>query len=259
MRVAMQDPRREAPGRFPCLAASPSFGKEIASIGAMPTPHRRALIEQSTGLSPYALTPRALDRLASLLADLGPAATAETGCGASTLVFSEFSRTHTVFALDEFGVFKRVQEAGLLGPARLEFIAGPTQRTLPQHRFQTPLDAVLLDGPHAYPFPDLEYFHLYPQLRSGGVLVIDDLQIRSVHNLFEFVRRDEMFRLEAIVDRTAFLRRTAVPAFPVDADGWERQGYNQSELLRFTWRERLRRRAPSWLRVGMRRFRMFAP
>ena len=220
-------------------------------------PDLHSIIEHASGLSPYSLPRRALERLARLLADLRPAATVETGCGASTLIFSRFSRAHTVFAFDEFGVFERVKGAGMAGPAGLEFVPGPTQRTLPQHRFETPLDAVLLDGPHAYTFPDLEYFYLYPHIRAGGALVIDDLQIPSVHHLFEFVRRDEMFELEAVVERTAFFRRTGAPTFPPDADGWERQGYNSSELLRFTWREQLRRRLPPWVQAGVRRLRAF--
>ncbi len=223
-----------------------------------PVPDLTSIIEQASCLSAYTLPPRTLDRLASLLAHLRPEATAETGCGASTLVFSRFSRAHTVFAFNEFGVFERVRAANLAGPAKLEFVEGPTQRTLPQYRFRTVLDAVLLDGPHAYPFPDLEYFYFYPQIRSGGALVIDDLQIRSVHNLFEFLRRDEMFELEAVVHRTAFFRRTDAPTFPSEADGWEDQAYNARELLRFTWREQLRRRIPSWARAAVRRPRWYS-
>ena len=220
-------------------------------------PDLQSIIEQASSLSPYSLPPRVLEHLASLLADLRPIATAETGCGASTLLFSRFSRAHTVFAFDQFGVFEKVKEAGLAGSAELEFVPGPTQRTLPQYRFEAPLDAVLLDGPHAYPFPDLEYFYFYPHIRKGGALVIDDLQIPSVHHLFEFVRRDEMFELETVAERTAFFRRTDAPTFPPEADGWERQAYNSRELLRFTWREQLKRRLPAWARAPLRRLRAF--
>ncbi len=225
----------------------------------MPAPDGRSIIEQASCLSPYALPPRTLDRFARLLADLRPDATAETGCGASTLVFSKFSRVHTVFAFNEFDVFERVRAANLAGRAKLEFVEGPTQRTLPQYRFRSVLDAVLLDGPHAYPFPDLEYLYFYPRIRSGGVLVIDDLQIRSVHNLFEFVRRDAMFELEAVVHRTAFFRRTDEPTFPSEADGWSDQSYNARELLRFTWRDQLRRRMPAWARAVVRSLRGNSP
>lgn len=193
------------------------------------------LIERASRASPWTLPPRVLEQLATLLEELQPTATAETGCGASTLVFGHYSPNHAVFAFNEFDVFDKVRAPGV------GFVEGPTQRTLPHHCFQTPLDAVLLDGPHAYPFPELEYFHFYPHVREGGTLVMDDIQIPTVHRLFDFVRRDAMWELETVVHRTAFLRRTSAPVFPPDADGWERQRFNERELWRYTWRDRLRR------------------
>ncbi len=211
-----------------------------------------SLIDEALELSPYPLARGTLEYLAERLAELQPVATAETGCGASTLVFSRFSRSHTVFSFDEFGVFDRVRNSSSLGGAEIEFVGGPTQETLPGHRFVGELDAVLIDGPHAYPFPDVEYFHFYPRIRADGMLIVDDLQIRTVHNLFKFLRQDVMFDLEAVVHQTAFFRRTAAPAFPSDGDGWAEQGYNRTELLRYTWRERLRRYAPESIRKLVR-------
>jgi hypothetical protein len=109
-------------------------------------------------------------------------------------------------------------------------------------------DAVLLDGPHAYPFPELEYFFLYPHLDTGALLIVDDIQIRGVHNLFEFLRRDRMFRLDEVVHTTAFFTRTDEPTFSPAADGWWEQEYNRRPLLRYVWRERLK----SWLPPGLR-------
>lgn len=194
----------------------------------------RELTERASRASPWALPPRTLEHLAKLLEELQPVATAETGCGASTVIFADHSLSHTVFAFNEFDVFDKVRANSV------EFVEGPTQRTLPHHRFQTTLDAVLLDGPHAYPFPELEYFHFYPHIREGGALILDDIQIPTVHRLFEFVRRDAMWELGTMVHRTAFLRRTGAAVFPDDADGWERQRFNRSELWRYTWRDRLR-------------------
>ena len=211
------------------------------------------IIRQSAKYSPYALPPAVLRELARILGAMNKPETAETGCGASTLVFSQFSRRHAVFAFDEFNVFGRVNASKLRGEADLEFVEGPTQQTLPRRRFTAALDAVLLDGPHAFPFPALEYFHFLPYLRPGGVLVIDDLQIRGVHDLYRFLRRDAMFEVETVISRTAFLRRTDAPTFAGDADGWENQGYNARPLLRFTWWERLRNRFPEPARGNGRR------
>ena len=40
---------------------------------------------------------------------------------------------------------------------------------------------VLIDGPHGYPFPEIEYFYFYPRLKPGALLVVDD--IRRVRQL----------------------------------------------------------------------------
>ena len=181
---------------------------------------------------------------------------AETGSGASTLLFSQFSEDHTVFAADAgSGSVRNVEASALLRPDVVRFIEGPTQRTLPAYHFSNKLDAVLLDGPHAYPFPELEYYFLYPHLDTGALLIIDDIQIRSVHNLFAFLQRDSMFRLDEVVHTTAFFTRTDAPTFSPTADGWWEQEYNRRPLLRYYWRERLKSLLPPGLRAGLSRIK----
>lgn len=173
---------------------------------------------------------------------------AETGCGATTLLLSHLSQNHTVFALDVGGSTSSVRNSSLLRPGIVKFIDGPSQRTLPQHRFDAKLQFALIDGAHAYPFPDLDYYYLYPHLDAGALLVIDDIHIRSIRNLFEFLRRDPMFRLEAVVRTTALFRRTDAPAFDPYGDDWQRQGYNRQTLWRHDWRSRLKKLLPGVLR-----------
>jgi hypothetical protein len=43
---------------------------------------------------------------------------------------------------------------------------------LPQYHF-TRLQLVLIDG-YGYPFPDLQYYFLYPHLETGALLILDD-------------------------------------------------------------------------------------
>jgi hypothetical protein len=181
---------------------------------------------------------------------------AETGSGASTLLFSHVSEKHTVFALDDnSGSVVNVRRSPLLRADRVTFIEGPTQQTLLRHRFADKLQLALIDGPHAYPFPDLEYYFLYPHLDTGALLILDDIHIRSVHNLFEFLRRDAMFDLVEVVGSTAFFRRTAAPVFNPLGDGWPEQGYNKKPLLQYVWRESARNLIPSPLRNGLQRWR----
>lgn len=163
----------------------------------------------------------------------------ETGCGATILLLSHLSKHHTVFALDIGESVTNVRRSPLLREGVVSFVEGPSQRTLSHHYFAEKLQLALIDGPHAYPFPDLEYYFLYPHLETGALLILDDIQIRSIHNLFDFLRSDAMFRLDEVVRNTAFFTRTAAPAFDPLGDGWRGQRYNEHTLLRYDWRSKL--------------------
>ena len=158
--------------------------------------------------------------------------TAETGSGKSSLLFSHLAKRHLVFAMDDGnGSVRRVQESPLLKPGVVEFIEGPTQKTVPAHAFAEPLQIVMLDGPHGYPFHHLEYYHFYPHLAAGGLLIVDDIDIPSIHDMYKFLKKDEMFELIEVAHTTAFFRRTAAPVFDPLADGWWLQGYNKRKKI----------------------------
>lgn len=196
------------------------------------------------------LSDRALRYLDAVLAGLDSPRTVETGAGRSTLVFSWRSRAHTVFALDTGESVSKPLDSPLRGPASIFVVDGPTQKTLFDYVFQEPIDLALLDGPHGFPFTALEYFRLYTHIRAGGFLVVDDVQIRSVGDLYRFLRADDMWSLDRRVDNTAFFVRTNAPAIDPLSDSWWLQGYNRPGVLR----EFARRRAPQWVRRLGRRF-----
>ena len=166
----------------------------------------RATLHTAGAISPGALTAIARYAGARLIRN-----SVETGCGATTLLLSHLSRNHKVFALDIGNSVSSVRRSSMLQAEVVTFIEGPSQRKLPSHRFSQKLQLALIDGPHAYPFPDLEYYFLYSHLDRGALLILDDIQIRSVHNLFQFLRSDSMFRLEEVVRSTAFFSRTEAP------------------------------------------------
>jgi len=153
--------------------------------------------------------------------------TMETGSGRSTLLLSHLSSHHTVFSIDDGNSIANVRHSELLNVNAVTFVEGPTQQTLSKYTFDHPLDFALLDGPHAYPFPDLEYYFVYPHLRVGGLLVIDDIHIPTVRNLYRFLCKDAMFEVEAVTRNTAFFRRTSAPTFDPLGDGWVDQNYNK--------------------------------
>jgi hypothetical protein len=153
---------------------------------------------------------------------------AETGSGKTTLLFSQLSEDHTVFALDCGGSVNRVKNSALFNPKTVTYIEGPSQVTLPSHVFKDKLQIALIDGPHAYPFPDLEYYYFYPHICEGGLLLIDDINIPTIDRMFEIIKADEMFELIEIVESTAFFRRTAAPLIDPLGDDWQLQGFNRS-------------------------------
>lgn len=176
--------------------------------------------------------PRPLAALAKRLSNRRIKFSAETGSGASTLLFSHCSDQHLVFTIDSGGgSVVNVKASPLLRSDHVIWIEGPTQLTLPTYRFQHTLQAALIDGPHAYPFPDLEYYYLYRHLETGALLVIDDIQIPTIQNLFDFLRNDQMFVLDEVVDTTAFFTRSDAPTFCPTGDSWWEQRYNKMPPL----------------------------
>lgn len=151
----------------------------------------------------------------------------ETGCGLSTLLLSNLSERHTAFTLPLGDSLQNTQSHPYLRFETTKFVVGPSQVTVPKWQFSDPVDFALIDGPHAYPFPDLEYYFIYPHIRPGGVLVIDDIHIPTIQRLYEFLRDDEMWEHRGDARTTAFFRRTASPIFDPLGDNWPGQRYNR--------------------------------
>ena len=180
------------------------------------------------------------NRVLRAVAERSPARiehSAETGTGRTTLLFTAISRHHLVFARDDRAdgrTLDRVRESDLLTSGVAEFIVGPTQTTLPGYELPEALDLVFLDGPHGFPFPHLEYYYFYPRVRAGGMLIVDDIQIPTVRQLYRFLRRDRMWHLNGVVARTAFFTRTTATTLDPLGDSFDRQGYNRSPWLTST-------------------------
>jgi predicted O-methyltransferase YrrM len=189
--------------------------------------------ENSAGFAHSAgsLPLRTLLRIEQLLTGT-PIVSAETGCGKSTILFSRISSRHKVFCLDDrdegsnssVGYFMNCAATRM---ENLEIVFGPTQVALPAYRDHVPYDLVFIDGPHGFPFPELEYYFFYPHLKTGGVLVIDDIHIPTVGRLADFISEDRMFEKIEFIGATAVFRRTDASVFDPHGDGWWLQDFNR--------------------------------
>jgi hypothetical protein len=155
---------------------------------------------------------------------------AETGCGASTVLFAHYGAEHHVYAYDDTiypnSSVNFAKTFKSFNDAKVTWHFGPTQHTLVQSPPSGKFDMVLIDGPHGYPWPEFEYAFFYHLLNEDGILVIDDIHIPTIRNMFTFLLEDDMFFLDSVVLTTAFFRRTSMPTFPPDGDHWWMQRYN---------------------------------
>ena len=158
----------------------------------------------------------------------------ETGCGKTTILLSNLSAHHHVFAFDdraeERSSIRYYEDCPLFKRERTTEVLGATQLTLPGYQFTEPIDLALLDGPHGYPFPELEYYYVYPKLRPGALLVIDDIHIPTIHRLHTFLAEEEMFDLVHVERTTSFFLRTDAATFSPLGDGWEFQAFNKARF-----------------------------
>jgi len=154
----------------------------------------------------------------------------ETGCGASTIVFAQYSVHHTVYCYDDRSEIGSSVNYAQNFPGfrhdRVNWMYGPTQRTIFKEPLTQLVDIVLIDGPHGYPFPELEYFAFYTWLKPGGILIVDDIHIPTINNLYRFLLQDDSFRSHGVALTTAYFERTHTPAFNMEGDDWWLQRYN---------------------------------
>jgi predicted O-methyltransferase YrrM len=124
-----------------------------------------------------------------LVTDTDPGArTLETGCGYSTVAFALAGARHTAISprVYEHDRVRQWCAAHDIALDTVEFVAGESQVVLPSLPAD-PLDVVLVDGDHAFPSPFIDWYYTAHRLRTGGLVVIDDTQLRTAALLAEFL------------------------------------------------------------------------
>ena len=72
-----------------------------------------------------------------------------------------------------------------------------------------PIDILFIDGCHAHPFPQLDWYLAAPRVRTGGIVIVDDIQLPGPASLHRFLRGDDHWEL--VIDAgywSAFRRRS---------------------------------------------------
>lgn len=158
--------------------------------------------------------------------------TIETGSGVSTVLFAALQTDHICCTLmpDERERILQYCRAHGLPLDGLRFELGSSHESLPRVQAAgTEVDLALIDGSHGFPFPAIDWFYTGAMLRSGGVSVIDDVNLPAVQTLLDFVGRDPRWRrLVGSPKWAAFERAESGPL----AEDWTAQSfYTRSPVL----------------------------
>jgi predicted O-methyltransferase YrrM len=141
--------------------------------------------------------------------------TIETGAGASTVVFAASGARHTAISPDP-SEHQRVRDycrqAGV-DDSRITFCAGLSDDVLPSllGRDRT-LDVAFIDGAHSFPLPAIDWYYITRALKTGGTVLVDDVPIPAVAQVFRHMSLEPNWRLQEILDnRTAAFTLLAPP------------------------------------------------
>ena len=165
--------------------------------------------------------------------------TLETGCGYSTIQFAAIGTWHTVVSpLEQEHARVRAWCGEHDVPLkRLQFLAQASEEALPKLSPDEPLDLVLVDGAHAFPWPYLDWFYTADLLRQGGRVIVDDTQLRAPRMLFEFLREERgRWLLVREFDRTAIFEKLVPRA--LESPIWREQPWGARPLSKTAMRLR---------------------
>jgi hypothetical protein len=155
--------------------------------------------------------------------------TLETGAGSSTLVFAAGGAEHVAVTPDadeEERIRAECRRRGI-DDSKVRFAVGASHEVLPRLE-PRPLDLVLVDGAHGFPYPILDWWYVAPHVRVGGLVLLDDAYMPPVRALVDALRAQPAWEVAAAIGhRTVAVRKVAETQPPFDWGG-ERVGGRMS-------------------------------
>jgi hypothetical protein len=139
--------------------------------------------------------------------------TIETGTGVSTVVFTAAGAHHTAVSpnADEHERIRAYCRTIGIDDTGLSFAAGFSEEVLPKIAAPDSFDVAFIDGAHSFPFPAVDWHYIASSLRVGGKMILDDIPIPAVAQVFKFMDDEPNWQLDRILDdRAALFTLTAV-------------------------------------------------
>lgn len=149
----------------------------------------------------------------------------ETGAGLTTLLLLAAAPAHllTVSVDPEGGLERRIREWAAthdLALGCLEYIEERSETALPGATAGVSADLCIIDGGHGWPTVFVDFCYLHRVLKSGGILLLDDLQLYSVKQLELFlVQQPDYSVLHRFGEKTVAFRKNWESDFLPDFGG----------------------------------------
>jgi hypothetical protein len=122
-------------------------------------------------------------------------------------------------AADEETLLRAQAAARGIDASRVAFRIGLSHELLPTLD-ERPLDLVLVDGAHGFPYPTLDWWLVAPRVKIGGRVLLDDAYMPPVRAIVDALRADPSWELEEPASfRTAVVRKVADAPPPFDWAG----------------------------------------
>lgn len=131
--------------------------------------------------------------------------TLETGSGLSTILFalkggSHLCITPSQLEVDRIRDYCKQHEVSL---QHVNFRVDLSENVLPELGAED-LDLALIDGGHGFPTPFMDWYFISSKLKTGGILIVDDIGIWTGRILKEFLLSEPEWKLiEPFADKTA--------------------------------------------------------
>lgn len=147
----------------------------------------------------------------------------ETGAGLSTILFAMAGCDHTTICpcRDEPEAILAYLSEKSISATKLNFITDISENALP-HLKGPLLDFVLIDGRHGLPQPWIDFYYTARCLKVGGIMLVDDINLYSCHELTDYMRNSADWKLDHEFTSTLAFKKIADRDY---MDEWCNQPY----------------------------------
>ncbi len=165
--------------------------------------------------------------------------TLETGAGVSTVLFALKGARHICITPNkaEADGIKEYCSQHRISTDKVTFLVGRSENILPQTD-PGKLDLVLIDGCHAFPAPFIDWYYTAPNIKPGGMCIIDNTEISTVGFLHKFLLYEPEWKLvKKFIQTSCFIKVSEGSHLKC----WDKQRYIavNSWTKWFRWRYRI--------------------